>query len=199
MSASKPQKTALALGVFAASMVGVAYAAVPLYELFCQVTGFGGTTQVADVAPEDVSDRTIKVRFDGNVAAGLNWDLEPGETEVEVQIGAVNETAYAAHNWGSSESWGTATFNVSPPQAGAYFNKMHCFCFELQGLEAGQSMDMGVVFFVDPAILDDPANDRIDTITLSYTMFEADAPDGAELAARNDGNETSAPSALERN
>ena len=173
---SRPLKTAMALGVFVGCMVGVAYAAVPLYQLFCQVTGFGGTTQVADTAPDVVSDRTIKVRFDGNVAAGLGWDLDPLTNEIEIPIGQVTEVAYLAANLTNLDTYGTATFNVSPPQAGIYFHKMHCFCFEMQHLAPGQEMEMGVVFFVDPDILDDPASARIDTITLSYTMFAADAP-----------------------
>lgn len=182
---SRPLKTAMALSVFVGCMVGVAYAAVPLYELFCRVTGFGGTTQVADVAPETVSERTIKVRFDGNVAAGLGWDLDPLVNEIEVPIGQVTEIFYRADNLTDEDTYGTATFNVSPPQAGIYFHKMHCFCFEMQHLEPGQGIDMGVVFFVDPEILDDPDNDRIDTITLSYTMFAADAPAEAEIAANS--------------
>lgn len=179
---SRPVKTALSLGVFVGCMVGVAYAAVPLYELFCRVTGFGGTTQVADTAPETVADQTIKVRFDGNVARGLGWDLDPLVNEIEVPIGQVTEIAYRAQNLTARDTFGTATFNVSPPQAGIYFHKMHCFCFELQHLEPAQGIDMGVVFFVDPEILEDPDSARIDTITLSYTMFEADAPAQAETA-----------------
>jgi cytochrome c oxidase assembly protein subunit 11 len=182
---SRPVKTAMALGVFVGCMVGVAYAAVPLYELFCRVTGFGGTTQVADVAPDAVSDQTIKVRFDGNVAAGLGWDLEPGVNEIEVAIGQVTEVFYRADNLTDADTYGTATFNVSPPQAGIYFHKMHCFCFEMQHLEPNQGVDMGVVFFVDPDILNDPDSARIDTITLSYTMFAADAPAEAEVAANS--------------
>lgn len=173
---SRPVRTAMALGVFVGCMVGVAYAAVPLYQLFCQVTGFGGTTQVAQSAPQSVLEQTIKVRFDGNVAAGLPWDLDPLVREIEIPIGQVTEIAYHAVNLSARDTWGTATFNVSPPQAGIFFHKMHCFCFELQHLAPGQEMDMGVVFFVDPKILDDPDGARIDTITLSYTMFEADAP-----------------------
>ncbi|MGD1886777.1 MAG: cytochrome c oxidase assembly protein [Cohaesibacteraceae bacterium] len=179
---SRPVKTALALATFVGCMVGVAYAAVPLYELFCRVTGFGGTTQVADVAPETVAEQTSKVRFDGNVARGLGWDLDPLVNEIEVPIGQVTEIAYRAQNLTSRDTYGTATFNVSPPQAGIYFHKMHCFCFELQHLEPNQGIDMGVVFFVDPEILDDPDSAIIDTITLSYTMFEADAPAEAETA-----------------
>lgn len=173
---SKQKKTAFGLAAFALGMVGVAYAAVPLYELFCRVTGFGGTTQVAEAAPAEVLDQTIKVRFDGNVAAGLPWGLSPFEVEVDVQLGAITETHYQAHSFATLPTWGTASFNVSPPQVGAYFNKMHCFCFELQELEGGESVDMGVVFFVDPAILDDPNAAGVDTITLSYTMFATDAP-----------------------
>lgn len=174
---SRPLKTAMALGVFVGCMVGVAYAAVPLYELFCRVTGFGGTTQVADVAPEQVSDQMITVRFDGNVARGLAWDLDPVQNSVTVPIGQVTEVAYHAANLTARDTYGTATFNVSPPQAGIYFHKMHCFCFDMQHLAPGESIDMGVVFFVDPDILNDPDFERIDTITLSYTMFQADAPE----------------------
>lgn len=174
---SRPQKTAASLGVFVGCMVGAAYAAVPLYDLFCSVTGFGGTTQIAEVAPQTVSDRMITVRFDGNVARGLAWDLDPVENAVTVPIGQVTEIAYRAANLSARDTYGSATFNVSPPQAGIYFHKMDCFCFELQHLGPTQTADMGVVFFVDPEILDDPEFERIDTITLSYTMFEADAPE----------------------
>ncbi|MEM6712259.1 MAG: cytochrome c oxidase assembly protein [Pseudomonadota bacterium] len=177
--ASRPVRTALSLGVFVCCMVGVAYAAVPLYELFCRVTGFGGTTQVAEVAPDTVSDQTIKVRFDGNVAAGLGWELDPLVNEIEIPIGQVTEVAYRAANMSTADTYGTATFNVSPPQAGIYFNKMHCFCFEMQHLGPQQDVEMGVVFFVDPAILDDADSARIDTITLSYTMFATDVPETA--------------------
>ena len=192
---SRPVKTAMALSVFVGCMVGVAYAAVPLYELFCRVTGFGGTTQVAEVAPDAVSDRTIKVRFDGNVASGLGWDLDPLVNEIEIPIGQVTEIAYRAQNLTQRDTYGTATFNVSPPQAGIYFHKMHCFCFEMQHLEPGQGIDMGVVFFVDPEILDDPDNERIDAITLSYTMFATDAPEEAVTAAID----TATPEALTNN
>lgn len=182
---SRPVKTAMALSVFVGCMVGVAYAAVPLYELFCRVTGFGGTTQVADIAPDAVSDQTIKVRFDGNVASGLPWDLDPITNQIEIPIGQMTEVAYRAANLSQRDTYGTATFNVSPPQAGIYFHKMHCFCFDLQHLEPGQNIEMGVVFFVDPEILNDPASARIDTITLSYTMFEADAPASDEAETAN--------------
>lgn len=174
---SRPQKTAASLGIFVGCMVGAAYAAVPLYDLFCSVTGFGGTTQVADIAPETISDQTITVRFDGNVARGLAWDLDPVQNSVTVPIGQVTEIAYHAVNLTARDTYGSATFNVSPPQAGIYFHKMDCFCFEMQHLAPGQSVDMGVVFFVDPDILTDPDFAQVDTITLSYTMFEADAPE----------------------
>lgn len=174
---SRPQKTAASLGIFVGCMVGAAYAAVPLYDLFCSVTGFGGTTQVADTAPETISDQMITVRFDGNVARGLAWDLDPVENSVTVPIGQVTEIAYHAVNLTARDTYGSATFNVSPPQAGIYFHKMDCFCFEMQHLAPGQSVDMGVVFFVDPDILTDPDFAQIDSITLSYTMFEADTPE----------------------
>ena len=171
----------LACVLFFSSMVGVAYASVPLYRWFCQVTGFGGTTQVADAASGTVLDRTIKVRFDSNVARDLPWKFRPVQREVEVRIGEVTEVAYRAENYGPEATTGTATFNVTPQAAGAYFNKMQCFCFDEQTLAAGEAIDMPIVFYVDPAIVDAVETRGIETLTLSYTFFPVDEP--AEVAA----------------
>jgi cytochrome c oxidase assembly protein subunit 11 len=154
-------------------MAGLAYAAVPLYDLFCRVTGYGGTTQVAQAAPVDVKDITVTVRFDANVNNGLNWEFEPVDQQITVKLGEVVETAYRAKNLSEEDSVGTSTFNVTPVQTGGYFNKMACFCFTEQPLKAGEETIMPVVFFVDPAILDDPDARDIRNITLSYTMFPA--------------------------
>jgi cytochrome c oxidase assembly protein subunit 11 len=175
--------TAAACVVFVAFMVGMSFAAVPLYRVFCQVTGFDGTTQRADAAPDRALDREITVRFDGNVGNGLGWGFRPLERQVTLRVGEVAEVAFLAENRGASASTGTATFNVTPNTAGAYFNKIACFCFTEQTLAAGQSLDMPVQFFVDPAIADDPELDHLDTITLSYTFFPAADPAPKPLAA----------------
>jgi cytochrome c oxidase assembly protein subunit 11 len=175
--------TAAVCVVFVAFMVGMSFAAVPLYRIFCQATGFDGTTQRADAAPGRSLDRQITVRFDGNVANGLGWNFRPRERQVTLRVGDVAEVAFLAENRGASASTGTATFNVTPDSAGAYFNKIACFCFTEQTLAAGQSLDMPVQFFVDPAIADDRELDHVDTITLSYTFFPAAAPAPKPLAA----------------
>lgn len=162
--------------VFFAGMVGLAYASVPLYELFCRVTGYGGTTQVADTSPVQVLDTTINVRFDANTGAGLGWEFKPVDRQVTLRIGEMKQVAYTARNWREAASTGSATFNVTPQAAGAYFNKMECFCFTETTLEPGEQMDMPVVFFIDPAIVDAKELKDVTTITLSYTFFKIDAP-----------------------
>jgi cytochrome c oxidase assembly protein subunit 11 len=175
--------TAAACVVFVAFMVGMSFAAVPLYRIFCQVTGFDGTTQRADSAPARALDREITVRFDGNVANGLGWSFRPVERQVTLRVGDVAEVAFLAENRGTAASTGTATFNVTPNSVGAYFNKIACFCFTEQTLAAGRTLDMPVQFFVDPAIADDRELDHVDTITLSYTFFPAANPPAKPLAA----------------
>jgi cytochrome c oxidase assembly protein subunit 11 len=172
---SRHARVAVACAAFGFGMLGMAYAAVPLYELFCRVTGYGGTTQISDTAPLSVSEKTVKVRFDSNIANGLPWNLEAADT-VEVRIGEITEVIYTAQNLAARQTTGTATFNVTPLAAGVYFNKMECFCFQHQELAAGEKVEMPVVFFVDPEILNDPDTKDIDTITLSYTMFPVREP-----------------------
>jgi len=157
-------------------MVGAAYAAVPLYEMFCKVTGFGGTTQVATAAPAHSLERTIRVRFDANVAPGLAWDFAPAQREMEVRVGETALAFFRARNRSGREQSGTATYNVTPEVTGAYFSKMHCFCFEQQTLAAGEQADMPVQFFVDPSIADDASLNGVSTITLSYTFFASQPP-----------------------
>lgn len=175
--------TAALCGVFVAGMVGMSFAAVPLYRIFCQVTGFGGTTQQADSAPATQLDREITIRFDGNVANGLGWSFRPRERQVKLKVGEIGEVAFIAENRTDSLTAGTAAFNVTPNSAGAYFNKIACFCFTEQVLEPGETVDMPVQFFVDPAIADDSELDYITTITLSYTFFPADPPANSVAAA----------------
>ncbi|MFN3371395.1 MAG: cytochrome c oxidase assembly protein [Sphingomonadaceae bacterium] len=176
-------RTALIGAAVAAGMVGLAYASVPLYRIFCQVTGFGGTTQKVDAAAlpsaEQVAQlggRTIRVRFDGNVRGGLPWRFGPAEGPVEVKIGEQNLAFFRATSLAGSATTGSATFNVSPDAAGKYFNKIQCFCFNEQTLEPGQTVEMPVVWFIDPAILDDPDARDISEITLSYSFFPVAQP-----------------------
>ena len=172
------RRLAFGLVVFVGCMVGMAYAAVPLYDLFCRVTGYGGTTQTAETASETVIERKMTVRFDANVAGGLDWDFKAVDKPVTLNVGETAEIAYQVVNLASVPTSGTSTFNVTPAAAGIYFNKLECFCFTQQTVEAGGTVHMPVIFFVDPDIDKDPQMASIDTITLSYTFF----PDGEETA-----------------
>jgi cytochrome c oxidase assembly protein subunit 11 len=162
--------------VFVAAMVGMTYAAVPLYSIFCQVTGFGGTPRVAAAAPDKPIDRFVTVRFDGNVSNGLGWSFRPLQRSVRVKVGEAVKVAFEAENRGTRTTTGQASFNVTPDLAGSYFNKIACFCFTEQTLAPGQSVEMPVVFFVDPSIDKDHELDYVDTITLSYTFFPVAQP-----------------------
>lgn len=168
---SSNRRIVIACSVFTLSMLGMSFAAVPLYDLFCRVTGYGGTTQRVEQMSDTVLDRTVKVRFDANTANGLGWNFRPVQREVELRIGETIEVAYEAINTGTVPSTGQATFNVTPQSAGAYFNKVQCFCFTETELQPGESMRMPVVFFVDPEIVNSEMGDKINTITLSYTFF----------------------------
>ncbi len=156
---------------FFGGMIGVTYASVPLYKLFCQVTGYGGTTRQAEEASAKVLDRMITVRFDSNVADGLPWDFQPVKREVTMRIGETMTASFVAENFFKVPTRGKATFNVVPELAGAYFNKLQCFCFTDTTLKPGEKLDMPVVFFVDPEIVNEPDLKDIKTITLSYTFF----------------------------
>ncbi|MFN3425301.1 MAG: cytochrome c oxidase assembly protein [Novosphingobium meiothermophilum] len=169
------RKVGLIAGACALGMLGLGYASVPLYRLFCQVTGYGGTTQRADAttaAGVKVAGKVITVRFDANVAREMPWDFKPMQVKQEVRIGERQIARYHARNLASQTVTGTAIFNVSPEQAGKYFNKIQCFCFTEQTLQPGQDVPMPVIYYVDPAILDDPAAKNIEEITLSYTFNE---------------------------
>ena len=162
---------AAACVAFFAGMIGVTYASVPLYKLFCQITGYGGTTQQAAAPSQKVLDRMITVRFDANVSPGLPWEFQPVKREVTMRIGETMNASFMAKNIFAAPSRGKASFNVVPELAGSYFNKLECFCFTDTTLKPGESLDMPVVFFVDPAIVDEPDLKDIKTITLSYTFF----------------------------
>lgn len=159
---------------FVGGMVGMAYAAVPLYAMFCKITGYGGTTQRVEQYSDKILDREITIRFDANTSGGLPWDFKPVAREVKIKIGETTQAHYTAKNVFDKPTSGRATFNVTPDLAGAYFNKVECFCFTDNTLEAGASIDMPVVFFVDPEIVNVPELKDIKTITLSYTFFPID-------------------------
>jgi len=163
-------------GVFAASMVGAAYAAVPLYNWFCRTTGFAGTTQVSSAAPSHVLGRTLAIRFDSNVAPGLPWKFEPEQNEIKLRIGEVATVNYKVTNQAARTISAQASYNVSPPTVGAYFNKINCFCFTEQTMKPGETREMTVVFYVDPAIVKDRDQDVLNTITLSYTFYRLHEP-----------------------
>jgi cytochrome c oxidase assembly protein subunit 11 len=169
-------RVALIAGSVAAGMVGMSYAAVPLYRLFCQVTGFGGTTQRADAAPEKATDSPVSVRFDANTSGNLAWSFHAVQTQMTVKVGEQNMAYYKATNISDKPVTGTAVFNVTPVQAGVYFNKIQCFCFTEQTLKPGESIEMPVSFFVDPDMLQDPDAAGIKEITLSYTFYPVDKP-----------------------
>ena len=177
-------RTGVVLAGIVAGMVGLSFASVPLYRLFCQVTGYGGTTQIAAAAPGAVTERVIKVRFNADTAPGLPWSFKPVQREIALKVGESGLAYYRARNLATKAVTGTSTFNVTPLKAGRYFSKVQCFCFDEQRLEAGQELDMAVSFFVDPEILSDRNLDEVKTITLSYTFFRApgDAETGAEQA-----------------
>ncbi len=168
---------AFACGGFVALMVGVSFAAVPLYSWFCRTTGFGGTTQVAKSAPDQVSGRVITVRFDANVAPGLPWSFAPERSTIDVRLGEVVTVNYAVRNETARVTTGQAGYNVTPPTIGAYFEKINCFCFTQQTLQPGEKRDMAVVFYVDPKLAKDAEQNSLSNITLSYTFFPVRAPD----------------------
>lgn len=169
------RRTAVVLASVVAGMVGLSFASVPLYRLFCQVTGYGGTTQVADAAPAGMAERMMEIRFNADVDPALPWRFQPAERAIEVRVGEEHLAFYRAENLSDRPIVGTATFNVTPLKAGQYFSKIACFCFTEQRLEPGEAIDMPVSFFVDPAISDDPNLDDVHAITLSYTFFRQES------------------------
>ena len=165
------RKVVVACAGMALGMIGLAYASVPLYDLFCKVTGFNGTPiQRADNA-SSVIDRTVSVRFDANVVPGLNWAFTPEVPEVKVKLGETTTVLYRVTNRGTKPTTGIATYNVQPDLAGSYFSKLECFCFTEQTLKPGETLESAVVFYVDPRIVEDSDIKDIASITLSYTYF----------------------------
>lgn len=167
----KMQRTAIACAGIVVGMVGLAYASVPLYDLFCKVTGFGGTPIARAENGSQVLDRTISVRFDANVAPGLSWRFSPETPEVKVRLGETTTVLYKVTNTGDRPATGIATYNVQPDLAGTYFSKLECFCFTEQTLQPGETLESAVVFYVDPRLVQDPDVKDLSSITLSYTYF----------------------------
>ena len=179
---------ALSLVGLVAGMVGLSFASVPLYRVFCQVTGYGGVPQRAEKAPGEVLDRTVTIRFDGNVDRSLPWTFAPVQQIMDVKIGETALAFFKASNNSSVPVSGRAIFNVSPELAGRYFTKIECFCFKQQTLAAGQTVDMPVTFFVDPKFVDDEDTKDISEITLSYTFYRSDEPNPPAAASAPEGD-----------
>jgi cytochrome c oxidase assembly protein subunit 11 len=173
---SRDVLVAAACGVFVAAMVGMSYAAVPLYDWFCRTTGFGGRTQVASGAPKELGGRTITVRFDANVAGGLPWRFEPEQNAIQARLGEVVTVNYLATNLAARETLGQAAYNVAPATTGIHFQKINCFCFTEQRLGPGEKREMPVVFYIGPALAKDAELDDLNTITLSYSFYALREP-----------------------
>jgi cytochrome c oxidase assembly protein subunit 11 len=182
--------TVMLLVAVVIGMGGLSFASVPLYRLFCEVTGFGGTTQRATAAPTEIADAVVAVRFNAQTASDLGWEFRPLVREIKVRPGEQFEMFYRATNRGAAPSTGTATYNVTPTKTGIYFEKIQCFCFDEQLLAPGESRDMGVMFFVSPDLVKDPSMRDVHTITLSYTMFRK--PDVAASSARSSSSDAAA-------
>ena len=182
------RKTAAMLVGVALTMGSLSFAAVPFYRWFCQVTGFGGTTSVATAPADVVLDKSVLVRFDASLDAGMPWTFRPIQHEMTLKIGETGLAFFEAHNPTNRVVAGTASFNVFPYSAGGYFTKLACFCFEMQVLQPGETVQMPVSFYVDPGIVDDPEGKYVSEITLSYTFHETELPeDQAALAPAQAG------------
>ena len=172
---NKNTKTLAALLLVVAAMVGLSFAAVPLYSLFCQITGFGGTPQISSSLPDRVLERKVRVRFLTDVHPDLPWRFEAEHKTMTVNIGAKGLLSFMAKNVSDAPTTGTAIYNVSPAKMGAYFHKMQCFCFGEQFLAPGEDANMPVVFYIDPSIQDDPTLDDVTDVTLAYTFYRAES------------------------
>jgi len=175
-------RTAATLFGVVGCMVALSFAAVPLYRIFCQVTGFGGTPLRADVVNEVVLEETITVTFDASTESGMPWTFKPVQKDMVIPIGETGLAFYTAHNPTDRPIAGTAVFNVTPLKVGPHFVKIDCFCFQEQVLMPGQTVDMPVTYYVDPSIRDDRSTEEVMGITLSYTFYETDLPEGMQTA-----------------
>lgn len=173
MAMDKKAKFGIVAAIVPIAMVGAAYGSVPLYQLFCQVTGYGGTTRVATAAASTVLERTIKVRFDANLAPGVPWDFKPEKASVDLNLGENGLAFYKVTNTSERAVTAVATYNVTPHKVGPYFQKLECFCFQDRTLQPGETMELPVIFYVDPALATDKGVKEVREVTLSYTFFEA--------------------------
>ncbi len=178
MALQGPKKTVLQTVSVVIFMGALAWASVPFYDWFCRVTGFGGTTDVATTGSDEILDKTITVRFDGSINKNMPWEFKPVQREMELRIGETGLAFYEAYNPTDKPVAGSASYNVTPYEAGGFFSKIQCFCFEEQVLQPGERVQMPVTFFVDPEIVTDRDAKYVHTITLSYTFYEIDLPEG---------------------
>jgi cytochrome c oxidase assembly protein subunit 11 len=170
-------RTGLMLAGVAAVMVSLSFAAVPFYDWFCRTTGYAGTTGVAEKAPDTILDQTIRVRFDASVERGMPWEFRPAQREMTLRIGETGMAFFEAHNPTNHVVAGTASYNVTPDAAGRYFEKIACFCFDMQVLQPGERVQMPVTFFVDPGLVTDAEGRFVQEITLSYTFHVTELPE----------------------
>ena len=189
LAADRNTKTALVVAAVVVGMVGMSFAAVPAYKAFCQVTGWGGTTQKADKAAERTLARKITIRFDGTVNGDLPWRFKPEQISQTLNVGAAGLAFYEAENLSDAPIVGRASFNVSPAKAGQYFQKVECFCFTEQVLQPGEKVSMPVTYFIDPKIADNAYLDEVETITLSYTFFRYEDGDVGGAGVTEAGGE----------
>lgn len=171
----KNARTGLIVLAVIAGMIGLSFASVPLYDLFCRVTGFGGTTQTAESLPGVILDRDITIKFNADTGRSIHWTFKPEQREIVVKLGQRGLTAFTARNNANTPTTGMALYNVTPLKAGKYFHKVQCFCFDEQTLDAQEEVSMPVMFYVDPAMNEDPNMDDVKTITLSYTFYKAES------------------------
>ncbi len=190
MALSGPGKTVVQLVAVVVTMGALAWASVPFYDWFCRVTGFGGTTAVATADSADVLDQTIKIKFDASLERDMPWTFKPVEREMEIRIGETGLAFYEAYNPTDVPVAGQASYNVFPYEAGGFFNKIECFCFTEQVLEPGERVQMPVTFFVDPEIVTDRDAKYVHSITLSYTFYQIDLPEGFAALETGAGNNT---------
>lgn len=189
---NKNRRIGLIVALIIALMTGLAFASVPLYRLFCQKTGFGGTTSRAEAFPDRVTNRSIVIRFNADISPDLDWSFKPEQQQVTITAGQKGFAAYRARNLSNVPLTGTALYNVVPPKAGKYFHKVQCFCFGEQTLEPGQDVSMPVLFFIDPAFADDIDMQDVKTITLSYAFYKVETP-ALEQAMERFYNQPSGP------
>jgi cytochrome c oxidase assembly protein subunit 11 len=187
MAMDKNTKTLTRLVAVGVTMGALAWASVPLYDWFCRVTGYGGETGVADLGSDEILDRTIKIRFDASNERGFPWEFKPVQREMEIRIGETGLAFYEAYNPTDKPVAGSASYNVTPFEAGGFFTKIDCFCFEQQVLQPGERVQMPVTFFVDPEIVDDRDAKYTNTITLGYTFYQIDLPEEETQAALDKG------------